>query len=425
MTAQSTSEVKATEGANSSDKRQRILAAAEEIISQKGLADSSIAEVAQKAGVADPVIYQYFRGKQDLLFAIPCEHIRDGIKSLERQLKGISDPISRLRKMIWFHLNYNDSHRSYSRLLLLECRSSQDFYKSEAYKLIRIYSGVLHGILEDGVKEGLFREDMDIRVARDVILGALDMEIIHCLGSQEVESCEPDFDELVDLCLAMVMAPPALSTRARVKKAEIITNAAIQVFGEKGFNKAKISEIADVAGVGDGTVYEYFASKEALLLSIPTKRFPEYLDRLSGAFEVRQPLQRLRRLIKYHYSSFLADRQFLKMFLLELQLHRRFYGSEGFEEFKKYFTLFEEVVAQGQELNCFRKEVNTRIFRNMFLGAFSHMALRWLIVHDSTDTDKMKEIDEVTDMLTLAVLDHEAEVAGEDNVIKNNRRNNK
>ena len=41
----------------------RILSAAEEVMSEKGLARSSISEIARKAGVADSVIYQYFKGK--------------------------------------------------------------------------------------------------------------------------------------------------------------------------------------------------------------------------------------------------------------------------------------------------------------------------------------------------------------------------
>lgn len=45
-------------------------------------------------------------------------------------------------------------------------------------------------------------------------------------------------------------------------KSELILEAAEKVFSEKGFFQAKVEEIAIEAGVGKGTVYEYFASKE-------------------------------------------------------------------------------------------------------------------------------------------------------------------
>ncbi|MEJ2717724.1 MAG: TetR/AcrR family transcriptional regulator, partial [Deltaproteobacteria bacterium] len=54
---------RAGEGEGSST-RQRILAAAEALMSEKGLDGSSISEFARSAGVVDSVIYQHFTGKQ-------------------------------------------------------------------------------------------------------------------------------------------------------------------------------------------------------------------------------------------------------------------------------------------------------------------------------------------------------------------------
>ena len=71
--------------------------------------------------------------------------------------------------------------------------------------------------------------------------------------------------------------------------------------------------------------------------------------------------------------------------------------------FRTYYSLIEGVIQEGKEAGIFSSAVNSRVFRNMFLGAFSHLALRWLIVRESTDTDRMEEINEVTDLLVSAV----------------------
>jgi TetR/AcrR family fatty acid metabolism transcriptional regulator len=39
----------------------------------------------------------------------------------------------------------------------------------------------------------------------------------------------------------------------------------------------------------------------------------------------------------------------------------------------------------------------------MFLGAFSHMALRWLIIDKENKYDKLNEIEQLTDLLSSAV----------------------
>ena len=47
-------------------------------------------------------------------------------------------------------------------------------------------------------------------------------------------------------------------------KRQMILLAAAEIFSNKGYHNAKIEDIAQQAGVGKGTVYEYFPSKEQL-----------------------------------------------------------------------------------------------------------------------------------------------------------------
>ncbi|HEY0351636.1 MAG TPA: helix-turn-helix domain-containing protein, partial [Gemmatimonadales bacterium] len=47
-------------------------------------------------------------------------------------------------------------------------------------------------------------------------------------------------------------------------RAEEILDAAQQVFGESGFARAKLDDVARLAGVSKGTLYLYFDSKETL-----------------------------------------------------------------------------------------------------------------------------------------------------------------
>ncbi len=61
-----------------------------------------------------------------------------------------------------------------------------------------------------------------------------------------------------------------------------ILDAATQVFASKGFHRATIKDIARVAGIADGTIYTYFASKTDVLLGI--------LNRLNESAEREQQL---------------------------------------------------------------------------------------------------------------------------------------
>ena len=70
---------------------------------------------------------------------------------------------------------------------------------------------------------------------------------------------------------------------SREQKWTDILQAAINVFSECGFDKAKMEYVAKAAGIGKGTIYEYFASKEALFREVILFSIQTYNDGLREA----------------------------------------------------------------------------------------------------------------------------------------------
>jgi AcrR family transcriptional regulator len=58
------------------------------------------------------------------------------------------------------------------------------------------------------------------------------------------------------------------SEQQKQRKKTHIIDAAARVFAEKGFSGTMMADIADRAGTGKGTLYEYFDSKESLFFSV-------------------------------------------------------------------------------------------------------------------------------------------------------------
>ena len=58
------------------------------------------------------------------------------------------------------------------------------------------------------------------------------------------------------------------TTTDRGEKRPRLVKAATAVFAQKGYASTRVAEIAERAGVGKGTVYEYFSSKEELLFAV-------------------------------------------------------------------------------------------------------------------------------------------------------------
>jgi AcrR family transcriptional regulator len=63
-------------------------------------------------------------------------------------------------------------------------------------------------------------------------------------------------------------------------KRDIILDAAVQVFSTKGYHNTRMEEIATVAGIGKGTIYEYFDSKLQLFQAMMESSLQIYYTRI-------------------------------------------------------------------------------------------------------------------------------------------------
>jgi AcrR family transcriptional regulator len=395
-------------------KRQLIINAAQEIISENGLKESKISDIAKKAGVVDSIIYYYFKNKEDMLFWCLDELMKKAIDDLAFELQGIIGPVSKIGKMVWHHLYLNDFSRGDARIrknLLLQCRANKDFYKHDAYRSLKEYTGILLSILKEGVRDGFFRSDLNLTIVRDMIFGLLDEESLSCLAYQEVRETTPDFESIMSLITAMIVATPQTPDPEEKKhKAQRILFAAKTVFAEKGYNKATMVEVANAAGVAEGTIYEYFKNKEDLLFSIPQERFTQYREWLQTTFHSDSPVIGLRRMIWYHFGFFLSDRKLLEIFLYDIKLNKEFYQSNAYSAYLQYIDLLNDILNEGKEKGVFRADVDNRVYRNLFLGTFAHLTMRWVGIEHSSFIDIMDEFNQTNKLLCRAITTQETDL---------------
>ncbi len=381
---------------------QQILAAVEEGLYEKGAQEATISEIARKAGVAESVIYHHFKNKEDLLFSLVGVHMEEVLAKLHEQLEGIPEPVSKLSKMIWFQLRYNETHREYSRVLLFECRSNRNFYRHKTYELIKKYAAVMLSILHEGVELGVFRDDVDIRLVRDLILGGLDWETLGILAMQNPIHSSAEIGEIMDLVCRM-LAKRHFEDEIDRNKATRIIVAAEKLFSENGYRRTSIAEIARLSEVAEGTVYEYFESKEDLLFAIPKMRFKEHVESLEEVFQIKTPIRKLRRFIRYHFYLYMAKPEFLKTFLLDIQLNPRFYETEALTFFQEYAGCVDKILEEGKKDGSINPSLDERVFKNFLFGGFCHVALRWVILNTEPKVDKMIETNQLLDLLVRAV----------------------
>lgn len=152
------------------------------------------------------------------------------------------------------------------------------------------------------------------------------------------------------------------------------------MIAEKGFFASRVSDIADRAGVADGTIYLYFKNKEQILMAAIDSAFAAFLERARQELEPASgPRERLRRLAWLHLETLGSNRAMAIVFQTELRHSAKFLEQFSRTRLVEYFDLIRRVVRDGQQAGVFRKEVSEKIAANCFFGALDEMVTSWML----------------------------------------------
>ncbi len=100
---------------------------------------------------------------------------------------------------------------------------------------------------------------------------------------------------------------------SRPSAKERILEAALEIFSQKGFHPATMDEIAEKAGVGKGTLYRYFETKEKLFAELVRLRLDE-LERRAGSVMDGQDdvLTMISKYIRVYFEFFDGNQRLLQ-----------------------------------------------------------------------------------------------------------------
>ena len=181
--------------------RRKIITALSELMKDKDFQSITTAEIAHTAGVTEGLIYKYFSTKQELLYQVLHHHFYIFNQEIQRRLKPLELAVDRLEALVSASLESYGCNRVFARMLLLEVRSSPSYFASDAYKMVREYAGALLGIIEDGIERGELKSDTDSRLARKVILGAIEHACLKEIIFDRQLDAEKTAAEIVNMVL--------------------------------------------------------------------------------------------------------------------------------------------------------------------------------------------------------------------------------
>lgn len=179
--------------------KKKVLEAAGQLFANKGFAETSVDEIADRAGVAKGTIYTHFSSKDEILVTILRIGNTELTEQIHRLMREDLPYPSRLKNVCKAMLKYLDHHQHFHRVYsiqrqmvpLQECHS--DVFRQELFQQFMNSHKILTGYIQEGIDAGYFRP-----VSAQVIAAHFPVMLSHSLFIDYVFQHNSSLDDLTE-----------------------------------------------------------------------------------------------------------------------------------------------------------------------------------------------------------------------------------
>ena len=186
------------------------------------------------------------------------------------------------------------------------------------------------------------------------------------------------------------------------RKRDLIVQAALKVFAEHGLHGTPVPPIATEAGVGVGTLYRYFDSKEALINAVFQDSKHRLQERLLSDLDLLHPSRSLFDNLWARLTAFAREEPEAFRFL-EIQDHHNYLDAESRHQEQALLIPLGMMVIIGQRTgllgNHMKPDLAIALFWGAFVGIFKAERLGYLTLSDS-------DLKQARDACWLAIANH-------------------
>jgi TetR/AcrR family fatty acid metabolism transcriptional regulator len=189
----------ATNQVEKNNKYHQILEAAIKVFARQGFHQSTVAQIAREAGVADGTIYLYFKNKDDILvqfFNFKTKQVFDRFRS---EVDRADSSLAKLGDLVRMHLEEFQRDRDMAIVYQVETHQNSRLAEAQIKEMSQMYRDIISEIVEQGQQEGTIRKDLYVGLVKRFIIGAVDEVIntwLHSDGEYDLVSMAGPLVEL-------------------------------------------------------------------------------------------------------------------------------------------------------------------------------------------------------------------------------------
>lgn len=159
-------------------------------------------------------------------------------------------------------------------------------------------------------------------------------------------------------------------------KREAISRAAVTVFRQLGYHSTRMIDIARAAGVGKGTLYEYFENKSDILGYAFDRYFESFRAGALRAMNMAEgPVDRLFAVVSFALEHTAEWEEYCAVYLDYLGLERSRSDLSLERIYGVMWSLLTGLIREGQEAGTIRRDVDPEPAAEMLLSVYDGMVL--------------------------------------------------
>lgn len=157
-----------------------------------------------------------------------------------------------------------------------------------------------------------------------------------------------------------------------------IMDAAITLFGERGYENTSIAALARAAGVGKGTIYSYFSSKSDILLAFSE----EELTCLHLELQQKIPLdalleEKLLLIFMYEFRYITKNKEFGRTLMREMIFPKALAREKSQDIEEQFIQLFVLIFKEAQEKGQLRQDIELTMTCGHFYALYLMALSAW------------------------------------------------
>lgn len=155
----------------SASKEQEIIAVAARLFKEKGYRATTLEDIAAAVGMLKGSLYYYIRSKEELLYIVVREPVRQVYHNLEEIVRSEAPITTKIAQAVANHMTLFHQHYPHMAVYLHDYHHLMQKLHKDGIENPQHYQRLWTTLLQQGMAAGALRPDLDVKVTSYAILG--------------------------------------------------------------------------------------------------------------------------------------------------------------------------------------------------------------------------------------------------------------